>query len=79
MSNNPEEVGYSIFEKGYPKRIFHKHIVPKRIYYDSNNHIIGFFPSRLEFFKTVNSSFEEKRLKGQSTTIKKTKSFMLLS
>jgi hypothetical protein len=79
MSYNLEDFEYSIFEKGYPKRIFHKHIVPKRIYYDSNNNIIGFFPSRLEFFKTVNYSFEEKRLKGQSTNLKKTKSFMLFS
>ena len=78
MSYNPEQLGDSIFEKGYPKRIFHKHIVPKRIYYDSNNNIIGFFPSKLEFFKTVNSSLEEKRLKGQSSSLNKSKSTLLL-
>lgn len=71
MSYNPEELGYSLFEKGYPKKIFHKHIVPKRIYYDSNNNIIGFFPSKLEFFKTVNSSSEEQRLKSQSSNLNK--------
>lgn len=71
MSYNPEELGYSLFEKGYPKKIFYKHIVPKRIYYDSNNNIIGFFPSKLEFFKTVNSSSEEQRLKSQSSNLNK--------
>lgn len=71
MSYNPEELGYSLFEKGYPKKIFHKHIVPKRIYYDSNNNIIGFFPSKLEFFKTVKSSSEEQRLKSQSSNLNK--------
>jgi len=41
MNYDPEEYNFSIFEPGYPKRIFYKHIVPKRIYYDPNNNIIG--------------------------------------
>lgn len=71
MNYDPEEYNFSIFEPGYPKRIFYKHIVPKRIYYDPNNNIIGLHPSRLEFFKIVNSSSEEKILKSQIPIFKK--------
>ena len=52
MNYDSEEYNFSIFETGYPKRI----------YYDPNNNIIGLHPSRLEFFKIVNSSSEEKIL-----------------
>lgn len=59
MQHDLEAVEYSIFEKGYPKRIFHKHIIPPRIYYGPNRTIIGFLPSRVEYFKTLYSSFDE--------------------
>tara|TARA_B100001287_G_C22460003_1_gene424581 strand:+ start:460 stop:666 length:207 start_codon:yes stop_codon:yes gene_type:complete len=62
--DNPDDIEYNIFEKGYPKKIFYKHIVPQRIYYDPNNNIIGVHPSRIEFFKIVYSSIEEDNLKN---------------
>ncbi len=53
----------SIFEKGYPKWIFYKHITPLRIYYGPNNSIIGFFPPKLNYCKYVNSKEEENELR----------------
>jgi hypothetical protein len=58
-----EEFSYSFFEMGYPKKIFFKHITPLRIYYGPNNQIIGFFPSKVEYWKYVNSKNEELELR----------------
>ena len=58
-----EEYSYSYFEKGYPKKIFFKHITPMRIHYGPNNQIIGFCPKKIEFWKYVNSKNEEIELR----------------
>ena len=57
-----EECHYSIFEKGYPKMIFYKHLTKQIIYYGPNNSIIGVFPRKLQFWKYVNNSEEENNL-----------------
>ena len=57
-----EDFDFNVFEKGYPKKIFFKHITPLKIYYDSNNQIIGCFPRRIEFWKYVYTKDEENNL-----------------
>lgn len=57
------EFNYSIFEKGYPKKIFFKHFIPAKIHYGPNNKIVGFSPKRIEFWKYVNTKNEELELK----------------
>lgn len=52
----------TIFEKGYPKQIYYKHLTKQVIYYGPNNSIIGVFPRKLQFWKYVYSSEEEKKL-----------------
>ena len=58
-----DEFSYSIFQKGYPKKIFYKHVIPSRIYYGPNGEIFGFFPARIEFWKYVYNEIEELELK----------------
>ena len=62
MQSEINEYTYSIFEKGYPKKIFYKHLTKPVIYYGPNNSIIGFFPRKVEFWKYVNNSEEENKL-----------------
>ena len=57
-----EEFYYSCFEKGYPKKVFFKHITPLKIYYGPNDEIIGFYPRKLEYWKYIYNSQEEDNL-----------------
>ena len=57
-----DENNDSIFEKGYPKRIFYKHLTNPVIYYGPNNNIIGVFPRKLQYWKYVKNSEEENKL-----------------
>ena len=66
MYDHLDCVDYNIFEPGYPKLIFHKHIIPARPYKDPNNNIFGVKPSTIEFFKFVLSSDEETKLKEKA-------------
>ena len=71
MQFEMDDFEMSIFEKGYPKRIFYKHVTPLRIYYGPNNSIIGFFPPKLNYWKSVNSKNEENELTRKKLTNKK--------
>ena len=57
-----ENFSYNCFDKGYPKRIYYKHVTPLKIHYGPKGEIVGFFPRKLEFWKYINSKHEEDNL-----------------
>ena len=65
-----EDFNFNVFEKGYPKKIFFKHITPLRIYYDSNNQIFGCLPRRIEFWKYVYTKEEEINLRQEKINLR---------
>ena len=71
MQLSIDVIEQSIFEKGYPKRVFYKHKKPARVYYGPNNTIIGVFPSKIEYFKIVYHSYDEYLLNTRKS-LKKT-------
>ncbi len=51
-----------LFQKGYPKRIYHPHLKSPRIFYDAKGNIVSITKAVRELFITVSNYYEEKQI-----------------